>query len=137
MKTFNEIILFILGCAFLYCICFIPFESHYEITKVNEETKMMNIRYSSLVPFIKKDTCVKMPTYFYGQVLYNYYEKKDDKIIYRIAIKTNKEIYTYKDINTYHYVKEFTVGKDSIKLIEVYWPSHYIKTIPFNIYGKE
>lgn len=138
MKTISNIILCIFGIAFLYLVLFIPLESNYNINKVDEENGLMYITYSSMIPFTKVDTVTKMPTYFYGKVLYNYYEKKDGQTTYRTAVQVGKEIYTYKDINAYHYVKEFTVGKDSIKLLEIYWPSHYIQTLPFNkIYGKD
>lgn len=138
MKTINNIILCIFGIAFLYLVLFIPLESNYNINKVDEKNGLMYITYSSLIPFTNVDTITKMPTYFYGKVLYNYYEKKDSQTIYRTAVQVGKEIYTYKDINAYHYVKEFTIGQDSVKLLEVYWPSHYIKTLPFNnIYGKD
>lgn len=137
MKTFNEILLVILGCVFIYCICFIPFKGNYTINNANEETEMMDITYSSIIPFIKKDTCVKMPTYVYGQVLYNYYKTNNNKTIYYTAIKVDDEIYTYKNISAYHYVKQFSKG-DSITLLEIYWPDHYIKTLSLHKeYGEE
>ena len=138
MKTLTNIIGFIIGIAFLYFACCVPIQGNYKIKNVNEQKGLMELTYSSMIPFVSEDTIVKMPTYFYGTVLYNYYEKTNNGVAYRTAVKVGKEIYTYKDINAYHYVKEFTIGQDSIKLLEVYWPSHYIKTLPFNnIYGKD
>ena len=138
MKIFNEIIFVIIGLLFLYFVLFIPIQGNYNINNVDEQKGLMDITYTSIIPLTKVDTIVKMPTYLYGQVIYNYYENTKNGTTYKTAVKVNNEIYTYNNINAYHYVKEFTIGKDSIKLMEIYWPSHYIKTIPFkDIYGEK
>ena len=59
----------------------------------------------------------------------NYHKVENNQNIYRTAIQVGSEIYTYKNIDAYHYVKEFMIGKDSVKLIEIFWPEHYIKTL--------
>lgn len=135
MKSINNIILITFVILLLGFICFVPIQSRYKINKADEINQIAYITYSSIIPIVNIDTVVNMPKYFYSKVLYNYYKTKDGNIEYYTAVQLNKEIYTYKDRNAYHYVKEFQVG-DSVKLVEVFWPSHYIKTLLFEFYDK-
>jgi len=136
-NTFSNILIICILICFFYVLLFVPFKWNYTINSINESTGIMDVTYSSPIPFTKVDTTVFMPKYFYGKVLYNYHKVENNQNIYRTAIQVGSEIYTYKTIDTYHYVKEFMNGKDSVKLIEIFWPEHIIKTLSIDgIYNR-
>lgn len=127
-KKFKTIAIIAATIALIYASCIYPVESNYKVRWENDSTGMMKVTYSSLLPFVKRDTIVPTPKVYYGKILTHERITEDNEVVYITVTKVGKEVYRYSSKEAYDYVEQFRIGTDSFKLKEIFWPEHYVKT---------
>lgn len=114
---------------YFICLSVIPIEGNYKVNSLNEKTNMMNITYSSIIPFVTHDTIVKAPVIIYGRVLEHKLVQTDKGLKYLTITNVKGVNYVFEDQKTYKYIE--LNAKDSLfKCEERFWPEHYVTTIP-------
>lgn len=123
-----SIYLIILVCVLSFT-CLYPIESNYHVNSIDDKTQMMNITYSSIIPFIQKDTIVKAPVFVYGKVIEHKRIQLEKEIKYLTITNVKGVNYVFEDARTWKYIE--MNAKDSVfKCEERFWPEHYVTTIP-------
>lgn len=128
MKT-KYIIYTLLSIIVLTCASVFPIEGNFKVNSIDEKNGMMNVTYSSLLPFVQRDTIVKAPILIYGKVIEHKKFQTSKGFAYLTVTNVKGVNYVFEDEKTWKYIE--MNAKDSIFTCEErFWPEHYVITIP-------
>lgn len=114
----------------------VPFKDNYNIISENDRTGMMHVKYTSLIPFVKRDTIVPMPKPYYGKVLvHKKLKSKNGRIKYVVVTEVGNRMYEFDTQQAYDYVNVMRIeNTDSFRLQEIFWPFHCVKSLQLFLY---
>ena len=128
MKT-KYIIYTLVSIILFTCASIFPIESNFKVNSIDEKNGTMNITYTSLLPFVQRDTTVKAPVLIYGKIIEHKRFQTSKGFAYLTVTNVKGVNYVFEDEKTWKYIEMNAI--DSIfKCEERFWPEHYVITIP-------
>ncbi len=125
-KIVRTFIIILFCICSVFCICYVPIKGNYKINY--EKDSIMYITYSSILPFVTKDTIAKCPVIVYGKVIENTKVNTETGITYFTVTEVKGHRYVYHTKNAYEYILKNEVDSQ-FRCLEKFWPDHYIETL--------